>query len=116
MSVEEQPNEPDVLTEFVAEMSLPASAVGVFRRECKSSGVTPEAFVAFMRDRITAGDAKVISPTFPIVQRHATQRVSEMAQKGYPKLKPFVRQEPKLQRNDLCPCKSGKKYKRCCGV
>lgn len=23
---------------------------------------------------------------------------------------------PKISRNDLCPCKSGKKYKRCCGI
>jgi len=28
--------------------------------------------------------------------------------------KPFVR-EPKIGRNDPCPCGSGKKYKKCCG-
>lgn len=27
----------------------------------------------------------------------------------------FVRQGPKIGRNDPCPCKSGKKYKKCCG-
>jgi len=26
-----------------------------------------------------------------------------------------VRSEPKVGRNELCPCGSGKKYKRCCG-
>ena len=26
-----------------------------------------------------------------------------------------VRKEPKIYRNDLCPCGSGKKYKKCCG-
>ena len=26
----------------------------------------------------------------------------------------FVRAEPKVGRNDLCPCGSGKKYKKCC--
>jgi uncharacterized protein YecA (UPF0149 family) len=25
-----------------------------------------------------------------------------------------VRQYPKVQRNDLCPCGSGRKYKACC--
>ena len=25
-----------------------------------------------------------------------------------------VRTEPKIRRNDLCPCGSGKKYKKCC--
>ncbi|MFA6408878.1 MAG: preprotein translocase subunit SecA [Gammaproteobacteria bacterium] len=28
---------------------------------------------------------------------------------------PFMRQEPKVGRNDPCPCGSGKKYKQCCG-
>jgi uncharacterized protein YecA (UPF0149 family) len=27
---------------------------------------------------------------------------------------PFIR-EPKIGRNDPCPCGSGKKYKKCCG-
>lgn len=29
--------------------------------------------------------------------------------------KTFVRSEPKVNRNDSCPCGSGKKYKKCCG-
>jgi len=28
---------------------------------------------------------------------------------------PFKREEPKIGRNDPCPCGSGKKYKKCCG-
>ena len=28
---------------------------------------------------------------------------------------PIVRDQPKVGRNDLCPCGSGKKYKKCCG-
>ena len=27
---------------------------------------------------------------------------------------PYVRAEPKVGRNDPCPCGSGKKYKKCC--
>jgi uncharacterized protein YecA (UPF0149 family) len=27
-----------------------------------------------------------------------------------------VREAPKVGRNDTCPCGSGKKYKKCCGV
>ena len=30
--------------------------------------------------------------------------------------KPIVRAQPKVGRNDLCPCGSGKKYKKCCGA
>ena len=29
--------------------------------------------------------------------------------------KPIVRDQPKINRNDPCPCGSGKKYKKCCG-
>jgi SEC-C motif-containing protein len=29
--------------------------------------------------------------------------------------KPIEREEPKVGRNDPCPCGSGKKYKKCCG-
>jgi len=28
----------------------------------------------------------------------------------------FVRGQEKIGRNDLCPCNSGKKYKKCCGL
>ncbi|MCI8310314.1 MAG: hypothetical protein HFJ45_09215 [Clostridia bacterium] len=31
------------------------------------------------------------------------------------KPQPIVNNEPKVGRNDLCPCGSGKKYKNCCG-
>ena len=27
----------------------------------------------------------------------------------------YVRETPKIGRNDPCPCGSGKKYKKCCG-
>jgi len=29
---------------------------------------------------------------------------------------PYVREAPKVGRNDACTCGSGKKYKKCCGV
>jgi preprotein translocase subunit SecA len=31
-------------------------------------------------------------------------------------VKTITRNEPRVGRNDLCPCGSGKKYKKCCGV
>jgi preprotein translocase subunit SecA len=33
-----------------------------------------------------------------------------------PAVKTIERDEPKVGRNDLCPCGSGKKYKKCCGI
>ncbi len=32
-----------------------------------------------------------------------------------PKVKQYTRAEPKIGRNQPCPCGSGKKYKKCCG-
>ncbi len=34
---------------------------------------------------------------------------------AFVKEKPVIREEPKIGRNDPCPCGSGKKYKKCCG-
>ncbi len=34
---------------------------------------------------------------------------------GRPAEQPVKREEPKVGRNDPCPCGSGKKYKKCCG-
>ncbi|HCS75709.1 MAG TPA: hypothetical protein DIW17_17780 [Clostridiales bacterium] len=36
-------------------------------------------------------------------------------QDDHPKQMPYVRETPKIGRNDPCPCGSGKKYKKCCG-
>ena len=35
---------------------------------------------------------------------------------GATRVKQIVREQPKVGRNDLCPCGSGKKYKKCCGA
>ncbi len=45
---------------------------------------------------------------------NATQR-AQMADEGESVVKTIVREQPKVGRNDPCPCGSGKKYKKCCG-
>ncbi|MBU3178379.1 tetratricopeptide repeat protein [Clostridium estertheticum] len=40
---------------------------------------------------------------------------NEASLKDYEPQEPEIREEPKIGRNDLCPCGSGKKYKKCCG-
>jgi preprotein translocase subunit SecA len=49
----------------------------------------------------------------PAAKNKASDIVSEAAE-AVEKAKP-VRSGPKVGRNDPCPCKSGKKYKQCCG-
>jgi preprotein translocase subunit SecA len=41
---------------------------------------------------------------------------AEEAQGEVVRTKTIVREVPKVGRNDLCPCGSGKKYKKCCGA
>ena len=47
---------------------------------------------------------------------HAPQPAMEQAQANSPEApKPVRNTQPKVGRNDPCPCGSGKKYKKCCG-
>lgn len=39
---------------------------------------------------------------------------SSFYNENYTPVETFTRSEPKIGRNDLCPCGSGKKYKKCC--
>ncbi len=41
---------------------------------------------------------------------------AQMAEEGESVVKTIVRHQPKVGRNDPCPCGSGKKYKKCCGA
>ena len=41
---------------------------------------------------------------------------SRRQQEAPPKVQPFHRPEAKVGRNDVCPCGSGKKYKKCHGA
>jgi len=46
----------------------------------------------------------------------AQDMAAQQAQAGAPqKVKPIVREAPRVGRNDPCPCGSGKKFKKCCG-
>jgi len=43
------------------------------------------------------------------------QRAAAQASQGEVKVKQIKLEQPKVGRNDPCPCGSGKKYKKCCG-
>jgi preprotein translocase subunit SecA len=44
------------------------------------------------------------------------QRAASQAPQGEQKVKQIKLEQPKVGRNDPCPCGSGKKYKKCCGA
>ncbi len=49
-------------------------------------------------------------------EQHMTSNaLSEETPTGHEGSEPFVRRQPKIGRNEPCPCGSGKKYKQCHG-
>lgn len=48
-------------------------------------------------------------------REHAHEEQKPHDEVEHAPLTPFVREEPKVGRNDPCPCGSGNKYKKCCG-
>lgn len=57
------------------------------------------------------GDFKTAEYEVDVMLHPKTEDDSKMPKT----IKPIVREEPKIGRNDPCPCGSGKKYKKCCG-
>jgi hypothetical protein len=85
--VERQPHVYAKLTELIAE-------------DVKEEAMTEETAVA------------IFEPTQAVVE--AFDAAVEGRRPGE-RLGPVVRDQPKVGRNDPCPCGSGKKHKRCCG-
>jgi uncharacterized protein YecA (UPF0149 family) len=52
----------------------------------------------------------------PQQSRSATTVMNNPVEEFAPPPAPIESEEPKVGRNDPCPCGSGKKYKKCCGV
>lgn len=74
---------------------------------------TPEAaekLKAFLANLHREGDPKTLEDALYDV----VKAVFDMKAKLSPN-KPIRREEPRVGRNDPCPCGSGKKYKQCCG-
>jgi hypothetical protein len=71
-----------------------------------------------MRRRVVEGYAEFLEES----GRRAEARRLELQQRVHPHSEwsggagPMVRSGPKVARNDPCPCGSGKKAKKCCGV
>lgn len=88
---------------------------GVPVAECTE---TEDSFGAVIgMDLITRGDFALTNAegkTCMSFRSPSIRKVDYVAEAKAPQ-QPMVREEPKIGRNHLCPCGSGKKYKRCCG-
>ena len=58
--------------------------------------------------------AEPVAAGRPSAERSGAEAAMQAALNA--KAKPIRRDEPKVGRNDACPCGSGKKYKKCCGA
>ncbi len=66
------------------------------------------------------GEEKILRETSKFIREDGRWFYSEPQSKSAPAIqpssgKPFVRDQPKVGRNDPCPGGSKKKYKKCCG-
>ena len=71
-----------------------------------------------MINDIKENTVKNLLAVMPVGQPGERVQVARVTSVGgdRPKPKPVVRNEKKIGRNDPCPCGSGKKYKKCCGI
>ena len=53
---------------------------------------------------------------YGVSETAASSNGGESAEATATAVKTIVRDQPKIGRNDPCPCGSGKKYKKCCGT
>jgi len=71
-------------------------------------------------EMINSVKEETIQYVFHVSERYVPQREKVAEETGTNAeagtKKPTVRSEEKVGRNDLCPCGSGKKYKKCCGA
>jgi preprotein translocase subunit SecA len=51
----------------------------------------------------------------PVPRKGPREEFQEDIEHQGPQIEQYKREEPKVGRNDPCPCGSGKKYKKCCG-
>jgi preprotein translocase subunit SecA len=52
----------------------------------------------------------------PVGGNEMSEAANQQQGEGGGRVKQIVRETAKVGRNDLCPCGSGKKYKKCCGA
>lgn len=58
-------------------------------------------------------DPAVVDKLKGLIEHKKEEQLEKERLASMPK-QPFIREEPRVGRNDPCPCGSGKKYKKCC--
>ncbi|MEC7640987.1 MAG: YchJ family protein [Nitrospinota bacterium] len=78
-----------------------------------------EGEVSFIAYYAEDGEEKTLRETSKFIKENGrwyySQRRSQVTASPVKPAQPFKRSQPKVGRNDPCPCGSNKKYKKCCG-
>ena len=79
-----------------------------------------EGEVSFIAHYIENGEKKTLQEVSNFIKQDGKWYYDEhgsriVSSDPPPSTKSFVRNQPKVGRNDPCPCGSNKKYKKCCG-
>jgi hypothetical protein len=97
------------LDALLADPNTPASVrlkAALYILEKASTPPTPKSQVQLQIEKVHVSEAA------PVV--HNVHNSAQNAQSAQSKPEPYRREQPKIGRNEPCPCKSGKKYKQCC--
>jgi preprotein translocase subunit SecA len=104
------------LTRLRIQVEVPENAEPAETMPHSGEGVVPGDPAASAPDRTGDGrqDKKAVSP---FTHKDRSDKLNYSRSAGEPAKKvPQRRETPKIGRNDECPCGSGKKYKKCCGM
>lgn len=79
-----------------------------------------EGEVSFIAHYVENGEEKTLQEVSSFIKEDGKWYYNERESKiissdPTPSAEPFTRNQPKVGRNDPCPCGSNKKYKKCCG-
>jgi len=97
------------VTDLIFKVRVTGPAAGSYSGEAEAArGPAPSSPLP----NITLGKADATGAGFATA---AQDQQAAMQRQGEGKPQPIRRQQPKVGRNDPCPCGSGKKYKHCCG-
>lgn len=89
--------------------------LGDFGAFCQERGVEPEMGESKMSQAMQELHDEWLQTPRESLEGKKPAEVLEGGRLFPSKIETFRRDQPKVGRNDLCPCGSGKKYKRCCG-
>ena len=89
--------------------------LGDFGAFCQERGVEPEMGESEMNEAMQALHDEWLQTPRESLEGKKPAEVLEGGRLFPNKIETFRRDQPKVGRNDPCPCGSGKKYKKCCG-